>query len=165
MLVSQLCPTICNLMVCSLPGFSGQGVLQAIKLEWVAIPFSRAWSNLDLPHCRQILYHLSHQESACDVGDPVPSLGWEDPLEKGMSTYSSVLGASLVAQTVKNLHAVLETWVWSLGQEDSLEKGVAILSSVLAWRIPWTEEPSKLPSMGSPRVRHDWATNTFKSKL
>ena len=50
--------------------------------------------------------------------------------------------ASLVAQTVKNPPAVQETWVQSLGQEDPLEKGVATYSSILAWRIPWTMEPS-----------------------
>ena len=50
-------------------------------------------------------------------------------------------GASLVAQTVKNLPTMLETWVQSLGREDPLEKGMASHSSILAWRIPWTEEP------------------------
>ena len=54
------------------------------------------------------------------------------------------MGASLVAQMVKNLLAMQETWVQSLGREDPLEKGVAIHSSILAWRIPWTEEPGGL---------------------
>ena len=54
--------------------------------------------------------------------------------------------ASLVAQTVKNLPAMWETWVRSLGWEDPLEKGMAIHSSILAWRIPWTEEPGGLYS-------------------
>ena len=49
-------------------------------------------------------------------------------------------GASLVAQTVKNLSAVQETWVQSLGQEDPLQKGMSTHSSILAWRISWTEE-------------------------
>ena len=49
----------------------------------------------------------------------------------------------------------LGTWVGSLSQEDPLEKGMATHSSVLAWRIPWTEEPGGLQSMGSQRVRHD----------
>ena len=49
--------------------------------------------------------------------------------------------SSLVAQVVKNLPAMKETWVQSLGQEDTLEKGMATQSSILAWRIPWTEEP------------------------
>ena len=65
----------------------------------------------------------------------------------------------LVAQLVKNLPAIQETWVWSLGQEDPLEKEMATHSSLLAWRIPWTEEPEeadRLQSMGS-RVRHNWA--------
>ena len=50
-----------------------------------------------------------------------------------------------------------ETQVWSLGQEDPLEKGMANHSSLLAWKIPWTEEPGGLPSMGSHRVGHDWS--------
>ena len=52
--------------------------------------------------------------------------------------------ASLMAQWVKNLPVVQETWVQSLGQEDPLEKGMATHSSILAWRIPWTEEPGRL---------------------
>ena len=62
---------------------------------------------------------------------------------------------SLVAQLVKNLPAVQETWVRSLGCEDPLEKGMATHSSILAWRIPWTEESCGLQSMGLQRVRHD----------
>ena len=63
-----------------------------------------------------------------------------------------------VAQTVKNLPAMQETWVQSLGQEDPLEKGMATHSSILAWIIPWTLEPGGLQSMGSQRIRHDLAT-------
>ena len=58
------------------------------------------------------------------------------------------INASLVAQMVKNLPATHEPWVHSLSQEDPLEKGMATHSSVLAWRIPWTEEPGGLQSMG-----------------
>ena len=65
-----------------------------------------------------------------------------------LTFYSKVLRASLVAQTVKNLPAVQKTWVQSLGWEDPLEKGTATHSSMLAWRIPWTEEPSRLQSLG-----------------
>ena len=54
--------------------------------------------------------------------------------------------------------------VKSLGHEDPLEEGMATQSSILAWRIPWTEEPSGLQSMGSQRVGHDRATNTYKYK-
>ena len=63
--------------------------------------------------------------------------------------------ASLVAQMVKNLPAVEETQVQSLGREDALEKGMATHSSILAWRIPWTDEPGGLQSMGSQRVGHN----------
>ena len=68
--------------------------------------------------------------------------------------------ASLLAQMVKNLPAMQETWVPSLGWEDSLEKGMATHSRILARRIPWSEEPGGLQSMGSQRVGHDWTTNT-----
>ena len=64
-------------------------------------------------------------------------------------------GASLVAQTVKRLPAVRETQVRSLGWEDPLEKEMATHSSTLVWKIPWTEEPGRLQSMRSQRVRHD----------
>ena len=57
-----------------------------------------------------------------------------------------------MAQMVKNLPAMQEMWVLSLSQEDPLEKGMAPHSSILAWRIPWTEEPGELQSMGSWRV-------------
>ena len=60
-----------------------------------------------------------------------------------------------MAQTVKHLSAVQETWVLSLGWEDPLEKEMAAHSSTLAWKIPWTEEPGGLQSMGSKRVGHD----------
>ena len=64
-------------------------------------------------------------------------------------------GASLVPQMVKNLSTMRKTWVQSLGWEDLLEKGMEAHSSILTWRIPWTEEPDRLWSMGSHRVRHD----------
>ena len=75
----------------------------------------------------------------------------------GMSGYMVIicllvylpLRASLVAQTVKRLPAMRETWVRSLGREDPLEKEMATHSSILVWKIPWTEEPGRLQSMGS----------------
>ena len=60
-----------------------------------------------------------------------------------------------MAQSVKSLPAIPETQAQSLGQEDPLEKEMATHSSVLAWRIPWTEEPGGLQSMGSQTVGHD----------
>ena len=68
------------------------------------------------------------------------------------------MGASLVAQLVKNLPAIRETWVRFLGWEDPLEKGKATHSSILAWRIPWIVQ-----STGLKRVRHDWVTFTSSS--
>ena len=67
--------------------------------------------------------------------------------------------ASLVAQMVKHLPAMQETWVQSLGWEASLEKETATHSSTLAWKIPWTEEAGRLQSMGSQKVGCDWATS------
>ena len=64
-----------------------------------------------------------------------------------------------MAQTVKTLPTMQETWVRSLGGEDPLQKGMATHASTLAWEIPGTEEPGV--SVGSQKVRHDWMTNTF----
>ena len=80
----------------------------------------------------------------------VQFLGREDPLEDRITLQCS--WASLVAQTVKNLPAMRETWVPSLVWENSLEEGMATHSSILAWKIPWTEEPGMLQSTGSQRV-------------
>ena len=80
-----------------------------------------------------------------------------------------IIRASLVAQRFKCLPAMRETWVWSLGREDSLEKEMTTHSYILAWRIPWMEEPGGLQSMGSQRVRHNWATSfsllAFREKI
>ena len=96
------------------------------------------------------------KESACNAGDPglIPGLGRS--AGEGISYPPQYSWVSLVAQLVKNLPAVWETWVRSLGWEDPLKKGKATQSSILAWRIPWTVE-----SMGSQRVRHYWVTFTF----
>ena len=75
--------------------------------------------------------------------------------EPYINSYSLAL---LVAQMVKNLPALQETWVRSLGREDPREKVMATHSSILAWRTPWAEEPGRLQSTGSQRVRHDQAT-------
>ena len=66
-----------------------------------------------------------------------------------------ILGASLVAQRLKRLPEMRETWVRSLVWEDPLEKEMATHSNILAWRIPWMEEPGRLQSTGSQRVGHD----------
>ena len=89
------------------------------------------------------------KESTCNAGDPrsIPGLG--SSLGEGIGYPLQYSWASLVAQLVKNLPAMWETWVLSLGWEDPLEKGKGTHSTILAWRIPWTK------SMGSQRVRHD----------
>ena len=100
------------------------------------------------------------KESTCNAGDPslIPGLGrWAG---EGIDNPLQYFGASLVAQTVKNPPAVQETWVQCLRWEDPLEKGMATHSNILAWRIPWSEEPGMLQSMGSQRVGHNWATFT-----
>ena len=92
-----------------------------------------------------------------------------------MATHSSILawripwtekpgglGASLVAQLVKNLPSIQETRVQSLGQEDPLEKGTATHSSILAWRIPWTEKPGRLHKVhGVTKSRTGWINFLF----
>ena len=72
-------------------------------------------------------------------------------LRRILSLQYTIMGASLVAQRVKHLPTMRETWARSLGQEDPLEKSMAALSSVLAWRIPWTEEAGRLQSIGSQK--------------
>ena len=68
---------------------------------------------------------------------------------------TAYFGTSLVAQMVKNLPVMQKAQVQSLGLEDPLERGMETHSSVLAWRIPWTEEPGELSSMGLQRMRHN----------
>ena len=125
-------------------------------------------------YCAIIIYtctwkhNSAGKESACNAGDPssIPGLGRS--AVEGIGYPPQYSWASLVAQMVKNLPAMRETWVQSLGWEDPLEKGMDIDSNILAWRIPWTEEPGRLQSMGSLRVRHDWViwlTLTWKKIL
>ena len=73
--------------------------------------------------------------------------------------FSNGFWASLVAQRLRRLPPMRETWVWSLGREDPLQEGIATLSSILARRIPWREKPGRLLSTGSQRVRHNWVTS------
>ena len=79
-----------------------------------------------------------------------------DKVTKGSDTAEGLtLWTSLVAQTVKCLPTMWETWVRSLGWEDPLEKEMATHSSFLVWKIPWTEDPGRPQSMGSKRVGHN----------
>ena len=92
--------------------------------------------------------------------EPILIPGSERSPGKGISYPLQYSWASLGAQMVKNLPAIQETQVWSLGWEDPLAKGTATYSTILAWRIPWTEEPGGLRSMGLQRAGYDWATFT-----
>ena len=105
--------------------------------------------------CALVTYKYSKQTRALNIQRSCHDLL---NLESQRLIYCTLkLGASLVAQRLKCLPAMRETWVRSLGWEDPLEKEMATHSSVLAWRIPGTGEPGGLPSMGSHRVGHNWS--------
>ena len=114
----------------------------------------------DLGHTSMALWGFPDssvgKESTCNARDPssIPVSGRSPGERTGYPLQYS--WASLVAQLVKNLSAMQETWVRSMGWEDSLEKGKATHSRILAWRIPWTARP-----MGSQRARHTWVTFIF----
>ena len=106
------------------------------------------------------LYVSTGKESACSAGDPGSILWGRRFAGEGIGCPLQYSWTSLMTQTVKNPPTMQETWVWSLGWEDPLEKAMTTHSSSLAWRSPWTEEPGRLQSMRSQRVRHNWATFT-----
>ena len=93
--------------------------------------------------------------STCNAEDPSSVSGSGRSPGEGIGYPLKFWGASLMAHKVKNPPALWETWVQSLGWKDPMEKGTATHSTVLAWRIPGTEEPGRLQSMGSQRVGHD----------
>ena len=122
-----------------------------------------------LPYCQHsrntVIYSFSGfphsslgKESACNAGDLGSILGSGRSPGEEIGYPIQYSWPSLVAHTVKNPPTMRETWVWSLGWDEPLEEGMATHSSILAWRIPWTEEPGGIQSMGSQRVRHNWAT-------
>ena len=140
------------------PEYSSEGLMLKLKLLYFGhlmcradlLEKTRAESSTAsiLWHSAFFIVQLSHLYMT--TGKTIALIRW---------TFVSKLGASLVTQTVKCLSAMQETRVWSLGWEDPLEKEMAAHSSILAWKIPWTMEPGRLPSMGSQRVGHDWATS------
>ena len=83
------------------------------------------------------------------------SAGDTIPVKQGSSSWAPPPPPPLVTQVIKPLPAIQQTWVQSLGQEDPLEEGMATQSSILGWRIPWTEEPGGLQSMGSQRAGYN----------
>ena len=100
-----------------------------------------------------LLSHLSRQDFFNCKNKKSSPMPFTRQLSPGLS-------AALVTQRVVNLPAMQETQVWSLDQEDPLEKGMATHSSILSWRVPRTEEPGGLQSMGSQGVGHNWEINT-----
>ena len=116
----QLCAILCSPMGCSPSGSSVHGIIQARILEWVAISYLRrcSWSR-DWTQVSCVSLHWQSDSL------PLSHLGSHKPY------------ASLVAQRLKRLPAMRETWVQSLGREDPLEKEMATHSSILAWRSPW----------------------------
>ena len=94
----------------------------------------------------------------CVSESPCCAADWHDIVNQlyfYLKRHKGTDRTSLVAQTVKHLPTMWETWVRYLGREDPLEKEIATHSSTLAWKIQWTEDPSRLQSMGSQRVGHD----------
>jgi len=177
--VTQSCPAVCDPMHYSPPGFSVHGILQARILEWVAISFFRGifqtqGLNPGLPHCRQILYCLSHQGSDghtvnywltqdSNPGSLIPegevkAKEWEvkescptlwDPMDY---TVHGILQARILEGVA---------FLFSRGSSqprDWTQMEMATHSSTLAWKIPRMEEPGGLQSMGLQRVEHDWVT-------
>ena len=120
------------------------GRLQSMGLQGIRHDWSDSTQLTDAPSRALEVLH----DSCCSYQPTMPA------------GISGCIYVSLVAQMVKNLPSVWETWVWSLGQEDPLEKEMETDSSILARIIPWTEEPGGPQSMGLQRVTHDWVAFT-----
>ena len=166
--VTQSCPTPCNPMNCSTLGFLVHHQLPEPTQTHVhcvgdaiqpSLPLLPPFFLLFLPSV-----FLSIRVFSIEM---VLLIRWPKYWSCSFSIipFKAYLGlisfriASLVAQTVKRLSTMWETWVWSLGWEDPLENEMAIHSRTIDWKIPWTEEPGRLQTMGSQRVRHDWVTS------
>ena len=133
--------------VCCLVTKSCLTLLWHHGLKWVAVSCSRGC--LPDPGIKSVPLVLSGKFFTTESsGKP-----------NGIYSFWYTLWASLVAQRVKHLTAMRETWVQSQGQADPLEKEMATHSSTFAWKIPLTEVPGGPQSMGSQRVGHDWATS------
>ena len=138
----QSCLTLCDPMDCSLPGSSVHGILQARILEWVAMPSSRGPSR---PRNQTPISCSSYSAGRFFTAEP-PGKPFKlytsglnttirpERIKSGLWQY----WAYLVAQLVKNMPAMSETWVQSLSWEDPLDQGMATHSSIQAWTIPWT---------------------------
>ena len=126
-------------------------------MEWPESILSTRWWSQQAP-----------QHAGCDGGKHFANIFSINPQSKTPRYRQALppftdgqtgLGASLVAQMVKCLPALWETWLQSLGWEDPLEKEMVTHSRTLAWNIPWMEEPGRLQSMRSQRAGHNWANS------
>ena len=137
--VTQLCPTLCDPVDCSLPGFSVHGILQARILEWVTISFSRGSSRP-----RDRTRSLALEADTLTSEPPGKPLCFEDtgkdPVLVCLPDIKGFPGSSDGKESAYNAG----DRVRSLGREDPLEKEMATHSSTLAWIIPWTEKPGRL---------------------
>ena len=125
-------------------------------------------SNSGRPLCPPWLTHVNTPDSFFNKLSPQERtiLSNGRKISAGISNHLGKRRTSLVARKVKDLPTMQETQVQSLSQKDPLEKGMATQPNIiLAWRIPWTEEPGRLQSMGLQRIRHDWLSNTFTTGL
>ena len=143
--VVQLCLTVCNpKQDCSTPGFPVCVPSLHSLSDFAQIHAHCVSDSMQLSHLCHPLVLLPSVFTSIRVFCNELALRIRRPAIKGFTSR-----ASPVAQTVKHLRAVQETWIQFLGQEDPLEKEMATQSSILAWRIPWTGEPGGLQSMGS----------------
>ena len=171
MKVTQSCPTLCDPM-----DYTTHGILQARILEWVAFPFSRGLfptqgSNSGLPHCRWILYQLSHKGSPGILEWVAHPFSSRSSRPRNRTRVSCIAGrratreaqeywrgqpipspADLPDPGIKPGSSALQAdslpTIRSLGWEDPVETGMATHFSILAWEFPWTEEPGRLQSRG-----------------
>ena len=143
-------PALWDPVDCSPPGSFVCGILQARILEWVAISFSRASSR-----------HRDRTQVFCIAGRRFNLWATREALIPTIFKFFYTNLDSIIKSRDITLLTKWETQVQSLGHEYLLEKEMATHSSILAWKIPWTEAPGRLQSMGSQRVGHDWATSLF----
>ena len=150
----QSCPTLCDPIDGSPPGSAVPGILQARTLEWVVISFSNAWKwkvKVKSLSCVRLLatpWTVAHQAPLSKGFSRQEYL--EDMKNWNYSSQFDMENSMLRVQALSILYISLST---------VKEKAMATHSSTLAWKIPWMEEPGRLQSMGSRRVRHDWETS------
>ena len=142
-------------------GSSQAGPSKSMKWDWVGAEMRSRHKDPLAPPWQHVSWWLNFGQPILLWTDCVP---FHKIIESALTpTWGHLkakpLGGSLVAQMIKHLPTMQETWVQSLGWEDLLEEEMATHSSILAWKIPWMEKPGRLQSMGSQRVRHDWETS------